>query len=117
MYEAFVSSRLAAEAVHDLLAGRAATVEPYTAAIARELGRMASASWDAKIAFDRFPRTAFAVARVPRVWRVVERLLCGEIDHPGAERGLARAPLRVVEGLARIAGAPGGAYRAEARAA
>jgi geranylgeranyl reductase family protein len=117
MYEAFVSSRLAAKAAMDVLAGRAASLEPYTSAIARELGRMASASWDAKIAFDRFPRTAFAVARVPRVWRVVERLLCGEIDHPGAERGLARAPLRVVEGLARIAGAPGGAYRAEARAA
>jgi geranylgeranyl reductase family protein len=117
MYEAFVSSRLAAEAALDVLAGRAETVEPYTSAVARELGRMASASWDAKIAFDRFPRTAFAVARIPRVWRVVERLLSGEIDHPGAERGLARAPLRLVEGLARIAGAPGGAYRAEARAA
>ena len=117
MYEAFVSSRLAAEAALDVLAGKAPSVEPYMGAVARELGRMASASWDAKIAFDRFPRTAFAVARVPRVWRVVEGLLCGEIDHPGAERGLARAPLRIVEGLARIAGAPGGAYRAEAPAA
>jgi geranylgeranyl reductase family protein len=117
MYEAFVSSRLASEAVLALLSGAATSLEAYTGAVAHELGRMASASWDAKIAFDRFPRTAFAVARVPRVWRVVEGLLCGELNHPGAERGLARAPLRLVEGLARIAGAPGGAYRAEARAA
>src|SRR5947199_5906624 len=48
MYEAFVSSRLAAEAVLDLLGNRADSLEPYSAALSQALGRLHSASWGAK---------------------------------------------------------------------
>jgi geranylgeranyl reductase family protein len=117
MYEAFVSSRLGAEAVLDLLAGRAQSLEPYSHALADALGRLHSASWGAKIALDRFPRLTFALGRIPPAWGVVERLLCGDIGYPGAERSrLARVPLRAIEALAKAAGDPGAAYRAEAGA-
>jgi len=116
MYEAFVSSRLAAEAALDVLAGRSASLEPYAQKISRRLGPMAAASWDAKIAFDRFPRLTFALAGAPLVWGVVERILAGELSHPGDARGPARAPLRAIEALARAVGAPGTGYRLEARA-
>jgi geranylgeranyl reductase family protein len=118
IYEAFVSSRLAADAVLDLLAGRAQSLEPYSHALAQALGRLHSASWGAKIALDRFPRLTFALGRVPPAWGVVERLLCGDIGYPGAERSrLARVPLRAIEVLAKAAGDPGAAYRTEARPA
>jgi geranylgeranyl reductase family protein len=114
MYEAFVSSRLAEEAVLELLAGQAESLESYTPALARALGGLHSASWGAKIALDRFPRLTFALGRVPPAWGVVERLLRGDIGYPGAERSrLARVPLRAIEALAKAAGDPGAAYRAE----
>jgi geranylgeranyl reductase family protein len=114
MYEAFVSSRLAAEVGLDLLAGRCESLEAYSHALADALGRLHSASWGAKIALDRFPRLTFALGRIPPAWGVVERLLCGDIGYPGAERSrLARIPLRAIEALAKAAGDPGAAYRAE----
>lgn len=113
MYEAFVSARLAAAAALDLLAGRAAGLEPYDTAVRRALGRMISASWGAKLAFDRFPRLTFALSRPRIVWPAVEGLLCGELPHPGAAKGGARLALRGVETLARLVGSPGPSYRVE----
>jgi geranylgeranyl reductase family protein len=114
MFEAFVSARLAAEAVLDLLAGRTRDLGLYGVRIDRELRRLTSACWGAKVAFDRFPRLTFAATRMPLVWDACERLLCGDVSHPGATRGLARAPLRFVDGLARASGDPGRAFRAAA---
>jgi geranylgeranyl reductase family protein len=116
MFEAFVSSRLAADATLDLLGGRADSLEPYAVALTRALAPHASASWGAKIALDRFPRLVFGIARIPPVWRVVESLIRGDMSHPNAARGAARAPLRMIEALARAAGDPGRGYRAEAAA-
>jgi geranylgeranyl reductase family protein len=110
MYEAFVSARLAAEAVLALLAGRAPSLGPYTAAVHGELGRLAAASWKAKHAFDRFPRLAFALSRPPFVWPVVESILCGELGTPDGASGLARMPIRLVLGLADALGSPGRRY-------
>ncbi len=103
MYEAFVSARLAADAVIDVLEGRGETVEPYTDRLAQALGPLAGASWGAKIALDRFPRTVFALARAPLVWPVVERLVRGDLKAPAEARGLARPPLKVIAALARLA--------------
>ena len=69
------------------------------------------ASWSVKAALDRFPRTTFRIARSRIVWRVVERLIEGDIQDVSAARGLARPPLKVLAALARAAGNPGGAYR------
>jgi geranylgeranyl reductase family protein len=114
MFEAFVSARLATDAIVDLLAGRTESLEPYADSVRRELAPLAASSWDAKIAFDRFPRLTFALARAPFVWGVVERVVRGELKHPGDAEGPARAPLRLIEALAKAVGAPGSAYRFQA---
>jgi geranylgeranyl reductase family protein len=112
MYEAFVSSRLAAESILDLLAGRVSSLERYESALVRALGPMVSASWGAKLALDRFPAATFTVARAPLVWGVLQQLLRGDMARPGEARGPARAPLKLLEALARRAGDPGRAYKA-----
>ena len=88
MYEAFLSAQLVAEAALDVLAGRAAGLEPYEQAVARRITPLTAAGWGAKVAFDRFPRTTFALARLPVTFRALEQLLVGELGHPGAARGL-----------------------------
>ena len=101
IYEALVSSRLAAEAALDLLAGRADTLEPYQPALDGALARTLAASWKAKLALERFPRLVFGVARLPLVWSFTAAFLRGDLAHPGEAKGLVRAPLRLVEALGR----------------
>ena len=99
MYECFVAAEHAAAAIGDLLSGRAATLEPYAVALDAELASLHRASWKLKRALDRWPRTSWRVARTRLLWRSVERLLLGEIAAPGDQRGLARLPLRLLDGL------------------
>jgi geranylgeranyl reductase family protein len=101
IYEALVSSRLAAEAALDLLEGRADTLEPFQSALDGALGRTLAASWKAKLALERFPRLVFGVARLPLVWSFTAAFLRGDLAHPGEAKGLVRAPLRLVEALGR----------------
>src|SRR5207302_1511460 len=54
MYECFVSSRLAAEAILDLLAGREQSLEPYGAAVDAALAPLHRASWRPKQAIHRW---------------------------------------------------------------
>jgi geranylgeranyl reductase family protein len=95
MYEAFVSARLAAEAI---LSGN---LDGYSAALSAALDRHAAASWAAKRALDRYPRTVFAAVRAPGVFPVVAGLICGDVAHPADARGVARGPLKLI---ARLAG-------------
>jgi geranylgeranyl reductase family protein len=111
MFEAFLSSQLASEAVLDLLAGHADGLDAYGQRLGRQLGTHLWASWGVKAALDRFPRTTFRIARSRVVWRTVEKLVRGEIEDVGSARGLARPPLRALAALARAAGDPGGAFR------
>jgi geranylgeranyl reductase family protein len=111
MFEAFLSARLASEAVLDFLGGRAEGLEPYGEHLTRQLGTHLWASWGVKAALDRFPRTTFRIARSRIVWRTVEKLVRGEIDDVGAARGLARPPLKALAALARAAGDPGAAFK------
>ena len=97
MYEAFVSAKLAAEAV---LAGE---LDAYGARVLAELSPLHAASWTAKYALDRFPRLTFAIARAPLAWSVIARIVRGELKDPTAARGLSRAPLRALDRLGRIA--------------
>jgi geranylgeranyl reductase family protein len=98
MYEAFVSSRLAADAVLDLLHGRTESLEPYAAAFADSFASGDAMSWHAKLAFDRFPNVAFWLARLPLSWRVFQQVVRGE--RSAAEtHGLGAAPLRVLQAL------------------
>jgi geranylgeranyl reductase family protein len=113
IYEALLSARFAAEAVLDLLAGRQADLEPYAERLERELAPMISASWSAKLAFDRFPRLAFTIARTPPAWRLAERLLRDELPDPRAVSGTMRVPLQALRALAHAARWPGHAAAAQ----
>jgi geranylgeranyl reductase family protein len=97
MYEAFVSANLAAEAV---LSGDLAS---YESCVLAELGPLHGASWTAKYALDRFPRLTFAIARAPLAWGVISRIVRGDMKDPTAARGLARAPLKALDRLGKIA--------------
>ena len=96
MYECFVSSRLAAEAV---LSG---AVDEYPARLATALDPLHGASWKLKRALDRWPRASWRIARTQLLWRSIERLLLGDVGSPGEVTGAARLPLRALETLARI---------------
>jgi geranylgeranyl reductase family protein len=111
MYEAFVSARIATDAIADVLEGRASDVNPYDEAIRRALDPVASAGWGAKVALDRFPRATFAVMRLPVTWRALEKIVIGELAAPSAARGAERHAMKVIELFARRAGDPGRAYR------
>jgi geranylgeranyl reductase family protein len=111
MYEAFLSSQLVTEAALDVLAGRAEGLEPYEQAVARRITPLTAAGWGAKVAFERFPRTTFALARLPVTFRALEQLLVGELGEPGAARGLKKAAILLIYAVARRAGDPGRAYR------
>jgi flavin-dependent dehydrogenase len=110
MYEAFLSAQLVTDAALDLLAGRTAGLEPFEQAVARRITPLTAAGWGAKVAFDRFPRTTFALARLPLTFRVVEKLLQGDLGHPGAARGLEKGAIRLIYAVARRAGDPGRAF-------
>jgi geranylgeranyl reductase family protein len=96
IYEAFVSARLAANAILSV------RLEDYAPALAAALDRHASASWNAKRAADRFPAACFWAARSPGVFEAVAGLLRGDLKHPSEARGLARPPLRALARLARL---------------
>ena len=95
IYEAFVSAKLAADAI---LAGRP---EEYGAALSRALDRHAAASWKAKRVADRHPHACLWALRAPGVFGAVGGLLSGNLSHPSEARRLARPPLRVLSRLAR----------------
>jgi geranylgeranyl reductase family protein len=103
MYECFVSSRLAAAAVLDLLGGDAAGLEPYETAVDAALMPLHNASWKLKRALDRWPRASWRIARTKLLWNTVERLLEGDLSAPGEQSGVARIPLRALEALGRRA--------------
>ena len=107
MYEAFLSARLATEAV------LADELETYAPALARAVGPHLAASWGAKLALERFPRLTYGIARVPLSWRAIESQLRSAKGNSEGLGGVTGLTLRVVEGLARAAGDPGRAYRLE----
>jgi len=103
IYEAFLSAKLVADATLDVLAGRAETLEPYEQAVARRITPLTNTGWGVKRAFDRFPRTTFELVRLQPTWRAVERVLLGELGHPGAARGLQKIAVRAVDAVAHAA--------------
>ena len=114
MYAAFVSSRLAAGAALDLLAGRATDLGAYAQAVVSELGLMMAFAWNAKVALDRFPRLALGALISKPGWRMVENMLRGEIHEPDVEQGIAGIAVRGFEAWGRHARWPGTMYRTEA---
>ena len=95
MYEAFVSARLAGEAI---VAGRP---ESYEASLSAALDRHAAASWKAKRAADRYPRACVWALRAPGVFSAISGLLRGDLAHPSDASRIAQPPLRALARLAR----------------
>jgi geranylgeranyl reductase family protein len=102
MYECFVSARLAARTIEQLLAGRASSLDAYSDALDDALGSLHRASWILKSALDRWPRASWRIARTRLLWSSVERLLLAQRMSPQEERGIARLPLRGLEALGRL---------------
>jgi geranylgeranyl reductase family protein len=113
MYSAFVSSRLAARAALELLAGQTTSLESYAASLVSELALMMEFAWNAKVALDHFPRLALSALISPPGWHMVENMLRGEIREPGVERGIAGLAARGFQAWGRRAGWPGVQYRIE----
>jgi geranylgeranyl reductase family protein len=101
MYECFVSSRLAAAAIFDLLAGRASGLAAYEAAVEAELSPLHRASWKLKRALDRWPWATWQVARTRLLWVSIRGMIEGELADPDDQHGLARVPLRALAILGR----------------
>ena len=106
IYEAFLSARIATEA---LLAG---DLPAYDRKLRSTLSSQLAAAWGAKVALDRFPRLTYSVVRTPFLWNAVVSLIGGDVPSPSAMRGLRRVSLKAVEAIARAAGNPGKQYRA-----
>ncbi len=103
MYEAFYSAKLVSEAALDVLAGRAEDLSPYQTAVENRIAPLTRAGWGAKRAFERFPRTTYALARLPITFRALEKLLTGDLPEPGAARGVERAAIRAIYKVAKLA--------------
>jgi geranylgeranyl reductase family protein len=97
MYEAFVSAELVTEAI------LADDLPSYAAALDRRLGALHAAGWGARTAFTKFPRATYAVVLIPVTQRVIEKMLRGELTHPGAARGLERGAVRAIARIAKAA--------------
>ena len=104
MYEAFLSARLAAEAVLELLAGATRGLEPYGAALSRELDSLHATARRTRLALSRFPRLTFAIARTRLSWPVAEAFLAGDLRRESDTHGLACVPLALIATIARAAG-------------
>jgi geranylgeranyl reductase family protein len=96
MYEAFLSAKLVTNAALDVLAGRAENLDAYQAAVERRIVPLTRAGWGAKGAFERFPRTTYALARLPVTFRVLEKLLQGSLSDPASARGAELAAIRAI---------------------
>jgi geranylgeranyl reductase family protein len=103
MYEAFLSAQLVADAALEVLAGRADDLDAYQAAVERRITPLTRAGWGAKRAFERFPRTTYALARLPVTFRALEKLLQGDLPEPAAARGVERVAIRAIYALSRAA--------------
>ena len=110
IYEAVLSARLAAANALDILAGRAVDFSPYARELRRRLAVPTVASWRAKTALDRFPRTTFTLLRAPLAWRAIESLLRADAEEPADVGGPGGAALRAAELLARVTGDPAKAF-------
>ena len=104
MYEAFLSAKLVANAALEVLAGRAETLDAYQTAVERRIAPLTRAGWGAKRAFEQFPRTTYAIARLSVTWRALAKILQGDLPDPGAARGAELAAIRAIYGLSRVAG-------------
>lgn len=105
IHAAFLSGRLAAQAIAAYLAGEAADLRWYEWAVERELMPDTAVSRKLQAVFHRIPRPCVAVMRrSDRFWRLLCGLVRGEVAYRDFRRRL--GPLRfALDVTARLAGA------------
>ncbi len=97
MFEAFLSSELVSEAALDVLAGRAAGMEPYGRRLQLSLAGHAATAWAARAALERIPSVTWRVLRTRAAGRLLAHRLATrppEVRVPligGVERAARRA--------------------------
>src|SRR5262249_31077770 len=106
IHSAFLSAKLASEAVVALVDGRALDLSGYAKAMLSTLGGVPAASWSGKAAFDRFPKTSYGLLRTRQAWRATTHIL--QADAPSKNPIPFPASL-----LAKLAGDPGRRYLEE----
>lgn len=73
MYEAFLSSKLATNAIGEFLDGRASDLSAYPDELGIALGPHVAGAWVAKLIIERAPSLMMGVLRVPRMRNIVGR--------------------------------------------
>ncbi len=105
IHAAFVSGRFAAEAIARYLAGEAADLSAYEAAVDRDLMTDIEVSRKLQAVFQRMPRPCVAVMRrSDRFWCVLCGLVRGETSYSALRRRL--GPLRLALDLTARLSAP-----------
>jgi geranylgeranyl reductase family protein len=82
MFEAFLSSKLASEAALDVLAGRAAGMEPYQARLRRALAGHAATAWAAKLVLERATTLTYYTLQLRLLRRFVAARLAQSEPRP-----------------------------------
>jgi geranylgeranyl reductase family protein len=91
MYEAFLSSKTAAEAIADLLAGEAADLSAYPRRLGATLERHVAGAWVAKYMIERHPEVMMGILRLPVAPRIVaNRMRSADHEHGAVTQQLAR---------------------------
>ena len=91
MFEAFTSSKVASEAVMDLLEGREASLAPYAGALDRALLPHSATSWATKLVVERVPELLMTLARAPQAAEVMRRRLGHARSAPASARAVRAA--------------------------
>jgi geranylgeranyl reductase family protein len=82
MFEAFLSSKLASDAALDVLAGRVAGMEPYSARLRRALAGHVATAWGAKLMLERAPRLTWVGLRSSAMRRFVGARMAHSYPRP-----------------------------------
>lgn len=91
MYEAFLSSKLAAETIADFLSGDAPGLAEYPHRLGAALERHVAGAWVAKYMIERHPEVMMAILRMSFAPRIVAtRMRTADSAHGAATRQLAR---------------------------
>ena len=91
MYEAFLSSKIAAETIADLLAGDVADLSGYPDRLGAALEPHMAGAWVAKLMIERSPAVMMGILHIPGMTRVVAERM-GNVDsgHGPVTRRVAR---------------------------
>jgi geranylgeranyl reductase family protein len=91
IYEAFLSSKIAAETIADLLSGHSRDLSAYPDRLGAALEPHVAAAWVAKAVIEHAPGLMLGILRLPGAPRAVAgRVRAGTSEHAAATRRLAR---------------------------